>query len=204
MKLYSVLYSIFLIVDSILGFFLLFPFLNLVLSSLFRNKNIQEVENPQKDFGLVITAYKDIICTVHLVNSLLMQRYSNFHIYLVGDCCLTKDFPIQDERLTILFPEKPLNSKVKSELHAISAFVRKHEFTVIFDPDNLAHPDFLRILNNYHHAGYQIVQGKRTAKNRDSLFSAIDAAGEIFYNYTQRHVPFIIGSSAPLAGWMAM
>ncbi len=203
MSIFCIVFYIVLVSDLFLGFFLLFPFISVVLASFFRVKKIADIEQPEKDFGIVITAYKDYLCTIPLVDSLLKQHYNNYHIYLVADSC-EKDFgsaqlPYSD-KLTILFPEKPLNSKVKSELHAIDAFVRTHEYTIIFDPDNLAHPDFLRIINNFHNAGYEMVQGKRTAKNKDSLFSAIDAAGEIFYNYTQRYVPFVLGSSAPLAG----
>jgi cellulose synthase/poly-beta-1,6-N-acetylglucosamine synthase-like glycosyltransferase len=48
--------------------------------------------------------------------------------------------------------------------------------------------------------GFEIVQGKRIAKNIDTVYSALDALGEYYYDFTVRQVPFRLGSSSTIAG----
>src|SRR5690606_4912037 len=90
--------------------------------------------------------------------------------------------------------------KVKSFIFGIKNFHRQHEAVLILDPDNLGHPDFLSEINNFFDFGYTAVQGRRTAKNLDSVYACMDATGEIYFNYTQKYVPYLLKSSANIAG----
>lgn len=73
-------------------------------------------------------------------------------------------------------------------------------YTLVFDPDNLAHPFYLSELNARLRMGYKAVQTRRTAKNLNTNMACIDAAGEHYYHITQRLAPFRLGSSATIAG----
>src|SRR5690606_12417664 len=84
--------------------------------------------------------------------------------------------------------------------YALENFVRKHEYIAIFDPDNLAHSQFLQECNNYIFKGYKAIQGRRTAKNLDTQTACLDAMGEIYYNYMTKKVPYFLGSSSIIAG----
>ena len=84
--------------------------------------------------------------------------------------------------------------------YGVEHTVREHSHVVIFDPDNLAPTHFLSRLNDYLQAGYPAVQGLRVAKNLDSTYACIDAAGEYYYNYCTRLVPWRLGSSSSIAG----
>jgi len=152
------------------------------------------------DFACVVTAYKDLDCAKNAVDSLLLQHYPFFHIYLVADDCGSKTCDTKHERLTVLNPPLPLHSKLKSIQLALNQFKRAHSHLVVFDPDNLAHPAFLEEIQAYHAQDYAVVQGRRVAKNLDSVMACLDAFGEYYYNYTQRFVPFRLGSSATIAG----
>ncbi|MEO1413399.1 MAG: glycosyltransferase [Bacteroidota bacterium] len=88
----------------------------------------------------------------------------------------------------------------KSIIYAMEHYKRKHEYTLVFDADNLAHPDFLRTINRYVQAGHRAIQGQRTAKNLDTLYACADATGEFYKNYVERYVPYLIGSSAVISG----
>ena len=79
-------------------------------------------------------------------------------------------------------------------------FVRPHDYIAVFDADNLAHPQFLQIINEFANAGYTSIQGQRTAKNLDSLVAGADALGEFYKNYIDRFAPYKIGSSAVISG----
>ena len=110
------------------------------------------------------------------------------------------DFSFADERVVILEPQPALNLKAKSLIHAMEAFRREHDYVVVCDADNLAHPRFLAELNAYASAGYLAIQGQRTAKNIDSPIAAADAVGEFYKNYIERYGAYRIGSSAVISG----
>lgn len=192
------------IVSTLLAFFLLFPFVT-VFMALFSKEKIRDQkklgEQYQKyDYGCIITAYKNAEIAKPLIASLLDQPYTNFHIYLVADECDISDFNLSHEKLKILNPQPPLRLKAKSIIHAMENYVRKHDFTVVFDADNLAHPDFLLEINKYANNGHLAIQGQRTAKNLDTIYACADATGEFYKNYIERYVPYLLGSSTVISG----
>ncbi|MEI6412537.1 MAG: glycosyltransferase, partial [Bacteroidota bacterium] len=79
-------------------------------------------------------------------------------------------------------------------------FKNPHAYTVVFDADNLAHPQFLEVINRYTTSGYACVQGQRSAKNLDSSYAAADSLGEIYKNYIERYAPYLLGGSAVISG----
>lgn len=181
-------------------FFLIFPGLEILLSR-FRPLRLPPPTEQKHSFGIVITAYRNWEITLPLVESLLAQRYAgHFHIYVVADACIPEVYPIQDPRLTVLWPQPALNLKAKSIIHATRRFVRAYDYIVVFDADNLAHPDYLYWINRYAAQGHTAVQGQRTAKNLNSLYARADAAGEFYKNYTDRELPYRLGSSAVISG----
>ncbi len=191
---------LYLILSSVLVFFLVLPFIN-TFFSIFVNKKIGTVSNPKNyDFGNIITAYKNADIAKGLVESLLKQSHHNHHVYLVADNCDISDWDIEHGKLTVLCPSQPLNLKAKSIIHAAENFKRAHDFITVFDADNLAHPDFLSEINRFANAGFHAVQGQRTAKNLDTMMACADALGEFYKNYIERLVPFKIGSSAVISG----
>jgi cellulose synthase/poly-beta-1,6-N-acetylglucosamine synthase-like glycosyltransferase len=182
------------------GIFLVFPaLLQFIARIKGYNKSTPDF-NPTTNFGLIITAYGDAEISIPLIDSLLKQRYKNFVIYLVADSCDTSNINFSDERLVILEPTEKLGGKVKSILYAMDSYEQEHTYTIVFDPDNLAHPDYLGHINHYFNKGFVAVQGQRTAKNLDTVYACLDAMGEAYNNCTSRRVPFAIGSSATIAG----
>jgi len=198
---HDALYYFLLFASSLITFFLFFPFLT-VLASLFVKEKAIEKSNVQKDFGIIITAYRNLTITRPLIESILEQEYSKFHIYLIADDCPGDQIGTLPEnpKLKICLPGKKLGSKVRSLIFAMSQTVRHHDAIVVMDADNLMHPGYLSIMNNYLGAGYTAIQGKRVAKNLDSTTACLDATGELYFNYTQKLVPYILNSSANIAG----
>lgn len=192
--------TIFLIISGIILFFLIFPFVTVLFAQLFKEQVDPKKVDKNYDFACIITAYKNVAITEHLVKSLLNQSYQNFHIYLIGDECNPEDFSLEDDRLTVFFPNPSLRLKAKSIIHATDNFVRPHDYTVILDADNLTHPDFLKEINLYANQGYRSIQGQRTAKNLDSIYACADSTGEFYKNYVERYVPYMIGSSSVISG----
>ncbi len=156
------------------------------------------------DLGCIITAYRNLDIALPLVESLLHQQHPRFRVYLVADACPTAGnhwyAALHDPRFTLLRPEQPLGSKVRSLQYARERFLRAHEAVVVFDPDNLAPPDFLRKIDEVLRSGFWAAQGRRAAKNTDSTVAAADATGELYKNFIEREVPTRLGSSATIAG----
>jgi glycosyltransferase involved in cell wall biosynthesis/cellulose synthase/poly-beta-1,6-N-acetylglucosamine synthase-like glycosyltransferase len=196
----NLLQIILLAVQLFLIFFLLLPFFNLFFSLLIPRKKLKKNFDKKYDFAAVITAYKNIDIAITCVDSILKQKYENFIIYLVADQCEVTDVNFNSEKVVILKPAEKLGSKVKSIRYAIDNFNRKHEAIVIFDPDNIAHPQMFSKINLFFCNGYKAVQGRRTAKNVDSLYACLDAMGEYYYNYVTKYAPFKLRSSSPIAG----
>ena len=188
-------------VASILAFFLVFPFFTTLLGLFTKDKLPKSNRATKKyDYANIITAYRTVEIAKGLVQSLISQTHENHHIYLVADNADVSNWGISSEKLTVLKPETGLNLKVKSIIYATERFIRKHDYTVIWDADNLAHPQFLENINVWANEGYQAIQGQRTAKNLDSKMAAADALGEFYKNYIERYLPPRLGSSTVISG----
>jgi cellulose synthase/poly-beta-1,6-N-acetylglucosamine synthase-like glycosyltransferase len=195
---------IFYIVSAFFIFYLIFPFITVVFS-LFKKDKTEEKQKgkPQKeyDFGNIITAYRNADIARGLVESLIKQTHGKHHIYLVADNAdVSKWADFKHEKFTLLKPEPALNLKIKSVIYGTERYVRNHEYTVIWDADNLAHPRFLEIMNAYANAGEKAIQGQRTAKNHDTAIAGADSLGEYYKNYIERQVPPLLGSSTVISG----
>lgn len=196
----QIITTLYIVLSSIIVFFLLFPFFKVLLSALGKEKLTKKAPQKEYDFGSIITAYRNAEITKPLIQSLIRQNYKNHHIYLVADNCDISGWDVTHEKLTVLNPQPALNLKAKSIIHGIENFVRDHEYIAVFDGDNLAHPDFFKEINKYANAGHRSIQGQRTAKNLDTRYACMDALGEFYKNYVERYVPYLIGSSAVISG----
>ncbi|GIV32790.1 MAG: hypothetical protein KatS3mg031_0325 [Chitinophagales bacterium] len=181
------------------AFYLVFPFL-LVILSLMKKEKYPPSASRELDFACIITAYQHVQIALPLIISLMKQNYSHYLIYLVADACDLSGITLEHEKVIVLKPEEKLGSKVKSIQHALNHFKRNHDVVAVFDPDNLAPPDFLKVLNQYLTSGFVAVQGRRIAKNLDTIYACADATGEIYKNYVERYAPYLLGSSPTIAG----
>jgi len=198
----TIIIWIYSILAGILSFFLLLPFWTTILAAIFGSEklNTKKLNNVDYDYGVIITAYKNVKISKGLVQSLLAQKYDKLHIYLVADECDAADWDFEHEKLTVFFPNPSLRLKAKSIIHAMKNFVREHDYTAVFDADNLAHPDFFKVINSYAQYGHRSIQGQRTAKNLNTKFAAADALGEFYKNHIDRYAPYLIGSSSVISG----
>ena len=183
-------------------FFLVLPFLTTLATALRGRETLKDGATASEtyDFGVVITAYRNAEITRPLIESLLRQTHERFRVYLVADNCPEVTFGFDDDRVEILEPDPALNLKAKSLIHAMESFTRPHDYVVVCDADNLAHPRFLEELNRHAAAGHTAIQGQRTAKNIDSPIAAADAVGEFYKNYIERYGAYRVGSSAVISG----
>ncbi len=199
----NLFFGLFAVCAGVLIFYLLLPFATTLFAEFFPKKEKRPgrpVSQTDVDFGCVITCYKNADIARPLVESLLRQSHPNLMVYLVADECPPVEWGFDDLRFRLLQPKPSLRLKAKSIIHAMENFQRKHDFTVVFDGDNLAHPDFLKIIQRYAQSGETAIQGQRTAKNLETRFAAMDSLGEFYKNWVERVVPWRLGSSAVISG----
>jgi cellulose synthase/poly-beta-1,6-N-acetylglucosamine synthase-like glycosyltransferase len=185
----------------IVVFFLIFHALGWIIS-LFHVKKIEIIENKCRKFASIITAYKNVEVAIPLIESLKNQKYKNHDIFLVADQCDVSICKKIEEKydIKVILPEVALNSKISSIQSVFKILDESYDSIVVFDPDNIAHPSYLKYINEYMNAGFEVIQGKRVAKNLNTYVACLDALGEFYYNINTRFIPFKIGSSATIAG----
>lgn len=184
---------------------LLHPFNSLLYLALPKLRAPFNINREAGYFGIVVTAWKSGVMVPPLVRSLAMQDFKNFHIWVVADQCEMSPEVENHPLVTVIYPEKPLNSKSKAielALDSMDATKEQHPVTaaIIFDPDNLAAPTFLTKMNELWQAGYDLIQGRRTAKNVENAIAKLDGMGEAYYNFVNRTVPFELGGSSAVSG----
>lgn len=194
---------VFIVFQVLIIVHLLFPGLLLVLKKIRRNplKHSKFIHSDfEVDYAVIVTAYEQITLIPSVVDSILRLNYKNYVVYVVADKCDITTLKFADERVIILRPEETLSNNIKSHFYAIDRFVRPHERLTIIDSDNLVDPEYLNELNKVFVHGYEAVQGVREAKNLNSNYACLDAAGDIYYRYIDRELLFSAGSSASLSG----
>ncbi len=202
-----VFYYIFLFVQSIIALYLLIPVIAVLtygIISLFKIKSPSErkpvLTDKEYEFGIIITAHQETEFILPLVDSIIKQPYQNYYIYIVADDCDTGNLHFDQPNIRVLSPSPPFHAKVKSIHHALSSFERKHDAVIIFDSDNLIHPNFLEVINNYFRKGYKVVQADFKPKNIDTQYARMDAIGDIFNFFLDREMRMRVGISSAIWG----
>lgn len=152
------------------------------------------------DFAAIITAHQDVSMILPLVDSFYKQTYNNFTIYIIADDCDIKHLHFNDLRVNIIKPAKALNAKVKSIKLAVDNFIREHDVLIVFDSDNLVHPEYLKNLNEYFKRGFRAVQTHMLSKNVDSVYAKLDSIGHIYNTFVEREAKMKLKQSSSILG----
>jgi len=203
---YKILIVIFVLLQGILAIYLLIPFFLLLLHFIrvrgkgFAKKKYPVVSNHNFDFAAIVTAHQDIRFIPPLVDSFSKQSYAEFIVYIVADDCDISTLKFNDERIRIIKPENALHAKIKSIRYAVDQFVREHDVIVVFDSDNLVHPDYLSNLNDYFQRGFTAVQTHMLSKNTDTVYAKLDSIGHIYNTFIERQARMELGLSSCILG----
>jgi len=193
-------------VQVLLAIYLLLPLLFLLLHLfLAKGKRMLQKKYPvvndrEYDFAAIITAHQDTRFIPPLVDSFCRQTWSNFVVYVVADDCDISGLHFEDPRIRVLRPEKALHAKIQSIKYAVDHFVRPHDVLVVFDSDNLVHPQYLEKLDRYFKAGFRAVQTHMLSKNTDTVYAKLDSIGHIYNTFVERQVKMELGLSSSILG----
>jgi cellulose synthase/poly-beta-1,6-N-acetylglucosamine synthase-like glycosyltransferase len=195
-----------LLCQLILLSFLLQPPILLIIYAIAKRFGIRQQPTPfasatrEYQFGIIITAHRETDFIPPIVDSLLKQTHTRWHAYIVADDCDTGSLLYTDPRVHILKPSVPLNDQLASLDHGFRHFSDQDEVLVVFDPDNLLHPEFLRTLNAWYNAGHRVVVGNMQSKNKEGVYAGIDNWGATLGNFVDRDMRSFLGLSASITG----
>ena len=179
------LYIINQIITLIVNLYGLYYILIGIFGALLINKT-KKLKKAKKDnhFAIIVPARNEEIVIGNLIDSLKVQNYpkNKYDIYVVvnnttdntkkvakshGAKVIDCDVPVKAKADVLSFTFDKLKSKENIDAY------------IIFDADNVAHPDFLKEMNKVLENGYRIAQGFRDAKNPSD--SWISGSYTIFY-----------------------
>lgn len=199
----TILWVLYIALQVFLASFLIQPIVLLLLYALakaFSRHRPPPAPGKNYQFAIIITSHQDTTFLRPIVDSLQKQDYPHFNAYVVADDCDTGDLSFNDPRIHLLVPPEALHSKTKSIRYALQHFKDTDEVLVIFDPDNLVHPQFLEVLNNWYNRGYKAVQGNLSSKNTEGTYEKMDSIGAIFNTFIDRDSRTALGLSVNIWG----
>ncbi|RYY71309.1 MAG: glycosyltransferase, partial [Chitinophagaceae bacterium] len=191
------------VLSALIAFYFLLPaflFIAYYLKGGLKKKFSFSSSAKQFEFAAIITAHQDARFIAPFVDSFIKQRYPNFKVYVVADDCDISDLNFDDERIILLKPEVALHSKIKSIQYAIDHYITEPDVMIIFDSDNLVHPDYLLNLAGYYQQGFRVVQTHMLSKNTDTTYSQLDSVGHIYYTFFERKSKMALGLSSSILG----
>ncbi len=139
-------------------------------------------------FAILIPARNEEAVIGNLIDSLQEQNYPKdlYTIYAIPNHCVDRTEEVaRNHGATIIGCDVPTKTKGDVLNHAFKrlADVEEIDAYIVFDADNVVHPDFLKHMNNCLESGYEVAQSFRDAKNpSDNWLSGSYALFYLFQN----------------------
>lgn len=134
-------------------------------------------------FAVLIAARNEAQVIGELIKSLKDQNYPNdlYDIYsLVNNCTDNTAEAARRAGSKIMNITVPVKCKGDVLKFAFNKLKKKdYDAYIIFDADNVVHPDFLKLMNNTYMSGYKVAQGRKDSKNIEDNW--ISASSSLFY-----------------------
>lgn len=152
--------------------------------------------------AVLIPSYKEDSVIVSVAKQALQQSYSadNYDVIVIADS-LQASTLTELRKLAIIVHEVHFDksTKVKSLQNVLNSR-DGYEIAVVLDADNVMQKQFLEKINESFNNGSRVVQGQRTAKNRNTPFAILDGISEAIANHINRQAPSTLGLSCTLIG----
>ena len=159
------------ILEIISFFFLVYGFYYAVTAvfAFLKPKKAKKTSDKKNKFAIIIAARNEEKFIGNLIDSLKKQNYdkNKYEINVIINNSTDNTYSVSKEHgANTILCDIPVNSKGDVLRYAFSKFVdKKIDAYVIFDADNVVHPDFLLHMNNSLNNGYKVAQGFRDSKN---------------------------------------
>lgn len=190
----------------IIVFFTLYYFF-IAFFGMWRHKE-EKILTPDKTFAVIVCAHNEEQVIGQLVENLHYLHYPDelYDIFVVADNC--KDNTAEIARAKGALVYERFNDKQRGKGYAMEwiftklfSLERKYDAVVVFDADNLVHPNFLAEMNSRLCKGEKVIQGYLDAKNpNDTWISGTFAISFWLVNHIWHLAKYQLGLSSVLGG----
>lgn len=124
---------------------------------------------PRTKFAILIAARNEAQVIGDLIKSLKEQNYPDdlYDIYSLINNCSDNTLEVAKKAgskiLNVTVPVKSKGDVLKFTFNKLKK--KNYDAYIIFDADNVVHPDFLQKMNNTYLSGYRVAQGRKDSKN---------------------------------------
>ncbi len=184
------LYYILVIFTIIYGLY----FFITTLIGLFKKSKVHFLHaSKEEHMAILIPARNEEKVIKPLIESLKSQNYRNYDIYVIPNNCTDNTEKIA-KSLGCKILKCQIAPKTKGDVlkYAFKKLENNKKIAayVIFDADNVVHPNFLKEMNNCLASGYKVAQGNREAKNPtdnwlSSSYTLFYLFQNVFFNQTR-------------------
>lgn len=190
----------------IIVFFTLYYFF-LAFFGMWRRKE-KKILTPQKSFAVIVAAHNEEQVIGQLVENLQILNYPRemYDIFVVADNCTDSTAHIAQSAGAIV--HERFNTEQRGKGYAMEWMFskllhmeRRYDAVVVFDADNLVHPNFLLEMNNKLCKGEKVIQGYLHAKNPcDTWIAGTFAISFWVVNHVWHLAKYNLGLSSVLGG----
>ena len=139
------------------------------ICAFFKRKEEKEIKRKINKFSIIIAARNEENVIGNLIDSLKSQNYpkDKFNINVIVNNSTDNTYEVSKKHgANTIMCEVPVKSKGEVLHYIFNKFKDKDDDAyVIFDADNIVHPDFLKEMNRSLNMGYKVAQGFRDSKN---------------------------------------
>ena len=174
-------------------------------------KREEKFLTPEKKFAVIVAAHNESAVIAPLIKNLLSLKYPRelYDVYVIADNCHDNTAEIAEKAGAIVCVRVDNEKKSKGfalewmfeRIFEMEKSGKVYDAVVIFDADNLVHPNFLIEMNNRLMKGDKIIQGFLDAKNPyDTWVSGTFAIAFWVIDHVSHLAKTNIGLSAVLGG----
>ncbi len=190
----------------IIMFFTLYYFF-IAFFGIWRKKE-DKILTPQKTFAIIVAAHNEEQVIGKLIENLHVLNYPKdaYDIFVVADNCKDRTAQIAQAAGAIVYERVNLKQRGKGYamewmFSKLFRLERKYDGVVVFDADNLVHPNFLSEMNNRLCKGEKVIQGYLDSKNpHDTWVAGTFAISFWVVNHIWHLAKYNLGLSSVLGG----
>lgn len=172
----------------------------------FKRKQLNIKNNFKNKFAVVIPARNEEFVIGNLIQSLNKQNYpkDQYDIFVLPNNCIdeTENISKKFGAKIIDCRDQIINSKGDVLRFAFKSLKSmNYNAYIVFDADNIVHPDFINEMNKYLCLGYRVAQGYRDSKNpSDTWISSSHSLHYMIQNFFMNKARMNINKSCFING----
>ncbi|MDW3651738.1 MAG: glycosyltransferase family 2 protein [Bacteroidia bacterium] len=153
--------------------------------------------------AILVPAYKEDAVILSATTRNLMVNYpkESFELIIIADSLKKESLEgLRKMPVSLIEVDFEQSTKVKSLNFALNKIEEQFDLALILDADNVMKEDFLQKINASYASGLTALQGRRTAKNKNTDFAVLDGLSEMINNHIYREGNCGLGWSSSLIG----